>query len=80
MKIKLLTFGITTDILGFKTADIDISKLSTVKDLRKHLNTSHPQLIKLSSLAIACNEEYASDDQVLTEGMVIALIPPVSGG
>ncbi len=80
MKIKLLAFGITRDIVGVREQEYTISNISTIEELRIVLNNNYPKLSKLSSLAIACNEEYASDNTVLEEGMVVALIPPVSGG
>jgi molybdopterin converting factor small subunit len=34
----------------------------------------------MSSYAIAINESYATDDMLIQENDVVAIIPPVSGG
>ena len=40
----------------------------------------YPQLENINSYAIAVNESYATDEIVLKENDVVAVIPPVSGG
>lgn len=79
MNVKIKTFGISRDILGGREVTIDLSGTS-VGDLRKQLNSQFPELIKLNSLFIAVNLEYASDEVLIQEKDEIALIPPVSGG
>jgi len=44
------------------------------------MNDSYPEFSKLSSLAVAVNGEYASNDVPLLNNDEIAIIPPVSGG
>lgn len=81
--MKVLLFGITRDIVGSDTLDISsFSKESTksVSALKSHLSKLYPDLNKLSSLAIAVNNEYADADVILSNNDEIALIPPVSGG
>lgn len=79
MKLKVKAFGISRDILGGREVDLEISG-NTVADLRHHLTTHYPALIKLNSLFIAVNQDYAADQKELHERDEIALIPPVSGG
>ena len=39
-----------------------------------------PQLKNINTYAVAVNEIYATDDVVLKENDIVAIIPPVSGG
>ena len=78
-KYKIRAFGITKDLLGGKDTVIEI-RGTTVGDLRKELSERFPELLDLSSLFIAVNNDYADDTCVLKPTDEIALIPPVSGG
>jgi len=78
--MKILTFGIATDIIGKTEFAFEGQSEISVGGLRTWLKEQYPELGKLTSLAFAVNERYANDDHMLTEKDVIALIPPVSGG
>lgn len=80
MALKILLFGITKEIVGQSVLAIENDAIKTVGDLKSNLKTSFPKFEKLSSLAVAVNNEYAEDTDSLTEKDEIALIPPVSGG
>ncbi len=80
MKVNVLLFGITKDLVGKQLLNIDIQEKSTVADFKKILQDKYPELIELNSLAIAVNSEYAKDSTLISENDEIALIPPVSGG
>jgi len=80
MKIKLLLFGITTDLLKTSSLTFEVSKNCSVKKLKNNLSAKYPQLKNINSYAIAVNECYANDNLVLKENDVVAIIPPVSGG
>lgn len=80
MKIKILAFGITRDILGGSTVEMQIPTEASVADLRAALYAEYPALQRLNNLAIALNTEYASEEQTITERDEVVLIPPVSGG
>ena len=51
----------------------------TVRQLREELEKNY-SLSSVSSIMIAVNEEFATDEEIIREGDVVALIPPVSGG
>lgn len=51
----------------------------TVGQLKEQLKEKYPGMHE-SSVQFAVNEEYALPGDVLSEGDVVALIPPVSGG
>ncbi len=80
MKIQVLLFGITTDILGTSSLEIEVPNTSTIAVFIKQFLNKYPQLENIDSYAIAVNEEYASNETTLKENDVIAIIPPVSGG
>ena len=77
--IKVKLFGIAKDIAG--TGDLSISEnLADVNELLLLLKEKYPAFNILSSLLVAVNEEYASNDTALVEDDEVAIIPPVSGG
>ena len=80
MNVAVLLFGITTELLSTNSLTIETLTDATVSDLKAELVAKYPQLENINSYAIAVNEAYASNDTILKENDVIAIIPPVSGG
>lgn len=80
MKINILLFGIITDLLETSKLEIQVSKNSTVADLKDKLLSKYSQLENIDSYSIAVNENYADDKLNLQENDIVAIIPPVSGG
>ncbi|WP_298882553.1 MoaD/ThiS family protein [uncultured Polaribacter sp.] len=80
MKIKVLFFGITTDLVATSNLELDVLEGLSVSNFKNLLKEKYPQLENIDSYAIAVNEEYASNEVLLKENDVIAVIPPVSGG
>lgn len=80
MKITILFFGITTDLVGESSVPFSIKDNTSIKDLKENLKNEFPNLKNINDFAIAANEEYATDDLFLKEGDIVAIIPPVSGG
>jgi molybdopterin converting factor subunit 1 len=80
MKLKILAFGITKDILGASEKELETGDVLNVRQLKNILEENFPELKKLKSYFIALNEEYAEDDQTVVNTDEIAIIPPVSGG
>jgi molybdopterin synthase sulfur carrier subunit len=79
--MELLLFGITKDIAGTNRLTVPASEgITDVGALKQWLALQYPALGNLRSLAVAVDNEYAKDDQPLTDKNEIALIPPVSGG
>lgn len=80
--MEVLLFGIAKDIVG--ESSINLSEKNdlpaSVGALKKLLTNDFPNFAKLSSLAVAVNSEYATDDMPLKKSDEIAIIPPVSGG
>ncbi len=80
MKYKINLFGITRDIVGANTTEVEMSQSADVQTILGKLKTSYPKLNDIKSLLVAVNSEYAESNLVLLENDEIALIPPVSGG
>lgn len=85
--MALLFFGQAREITGSEEitmealiADNKREYPAKVGALRSLLIEKYPELGRLSSLAIAVNAQYATDDVLLAESDEIAIIPPVSGG
>jgi molybdopterin synthase sulfur carrier subunit len=79
--LKILLFGITREITGQSRLTVPTEEgIITVKALKAWLGQQYPAMKGLTSLAVAVNNEYAQDDDILNPEHEIALIPPVSGG
>ena len=80
MNLKVLLFGISKDLLATTSLVFSISPNTTILEFKTQLQKEYPQLSEINSYAIAINESYATNDAVLKEHDLIAIIPPVSGG
>lgn len=82
MKIKLLAFGSTREIIGQGSSEIEVFDELTVAEFRQYLNNRYEALGQLAIYAIAVNQEYVTSeaDLLLHENDEVAIIPPVSGG
>ncbi len=80
--MEVFLFGIAKDIVGKSVLDLSdyMEKPNSVGELILLMNHSYPEFSKLSSIAVAVNGEYASNDVTLQSNDEIAIIPPVSGG
>lgn len=80
MKITVLLFGISTDLVGTNSLEFEVMENTSVKQFKSSFQHQFPNLTQLHSYAIAVNEHYADDGSQLKENDVVAIIPPVSGG
>jgi MoaE-MoaD fusion protein len=79
--VKLLYFAIVREITGLSEETREVKPGQTVGEVFDQIAAEHPRVERLRrSTLFMVNEEYASPDQPLGEGDVVALIPPVSGG
>lgn len=77
---SILCFGIARDITGSATITLHLRPRPKVLDLRKELLSRYPAFGELVSFAIARNEAYAEDEEIIEPADTVAVIPPVSGG
>jgi sulfur-carrier protein len=75
---KILFFAHLRDVVGEESLSFDAAS-KTVAQL-KGLLTEKYDAMNLDHVMTAINEEFASDEDVVQEGDLIAFIPPVSGG
>lgn len=80
MKIKVLAFGISKDIFGGPSINLELSNDATVYNLKYLLEQKYPDLKQLASYMVAVNNEYALPGDTIHERDEVAIIPPVSGG
>ena len=81
MKIKVLFFASSRDIVGSKEIALEIPEGTSVGDLKRELVNQYPGMASIQKvLSIAVNADYADDSTVLQPGDEVAFIPPVSGG
>lgn len=76
----LLCFGVARDITGAGNVSLHLRPRPSIAEMRQQLIADHPAFGELVSFAIARNEEYATDEEVVESDDVLAIIPPVSGG
>jgi molybdopterin converting factor subunit 1 len=82
MKVKVLYFAALRDALGIAEESIELPPgVTTVGRLADHLAARHRVFAeRRGHVRIARNEAFAADEEALSDGDVIALIPPVAGG
>lgn len=76
--MKILTFGIITEITGNKELNEEIP-VASVGDLRIELLRRWPAL-KEMTFSIAVNHNIADDQTVVGSDSEVAILPPFSGG
>ena len=81
MKVRVLFFASSSEIVGCKEAETEIAEGATVGSFKRDLMLQYPDLLRLKNvLSIAVTTEFADELSVLKAGDEIAFIPPVSGG
>ncbi len=81
MKIPVQFFAAARDAVGTSEAVVELPESATVANLRRQLVVDFPKLDSLAKiLLVAVNQQYAGDDQILSDSDSIACFPPVSGG
>ena len=81
LSIKVRLFALYRERLKMSELTLMVPEGSTVRDLVSQLAQEHPNIGPLlEHTAIAVNEVYAENTQILAESDELALLPPVSGG
>jgi MoaE-MoaD fusion protein len=76
MQVRVLLFAALRERAGADTVELELPDGSAVRDALAQVQALTAGL----SVVMAVNQEYAGEDQTLSPGDEIALIPPVSGG
>jgi molybdopterin synthase sulfur carrier subunit len=88
MRVIVRYFARYRSLTGKGEEELEIPDGSTVKDLIEILKERHPVLRNevfaedndLAEVNVSRNGRYVKFDEILKEGDVVALFPPVSGG
>jgi molybdopterin converting factor subunit 1 len=81
VQVRVLFFGLLTDVIGRRSDTLSLPDGATLQDLLAHYQSNFPRLKGFaSSLAVSLNQNYAPLSASLSEGDEVALLPPVSGG
>lgn len=83
VKVKLLFFAKSKEIVGQKCMNLSFPKSTTRNQILKTIIKEIPELEQISnSILLSLNEEYLDQDcQInLKSGDELAIIPPISGG
>ncbi|UII55806.1 molybdopterin converting factor subunit 1 [Cytobacillus spongiae] len=75
---KVLFFAHLKDAIGEESVMMEAKGLM-VAELKQKLKSQY-NIQSLDVVMTAINEEFASDEELIQDGDVIAFIPPVSGG
>ena len=80
--VRMLYFAALRDLLGTPEEQLELpASVMKVADLVPFLESARPHLRgRFASVRVAVNESFASAEDPLSDGDVIALIPPVAGG
>jgi molybdopterin converting factor subunit 1 len=80
--IEILYFAAVRDLAGKGQETMIVSpEVRTIGALRAHLENAIPSLTgRLDAVRWAKNEVFVGMDATLSDGDVVALIPPVAGG
>jgi molybdopterin synthase sulfur carrier subunit len=77
MRIKILAFGKIAEILS--RTEWEMEQIASTEVLRNQLETEYPALKDLRYL-MAVDKKIVAGECVLEDGVVVALLPPFSGG
>ena len=81
MQVTVLYFATLRDRAGARREKVQLPDSATVSDLKAQLAGQHPDMLtSLGTVLVAVNQEFALEDEVLSDGDEVALFPPVSGG
>ena len=77
MEVKVLFFGVLTDIAGASIKSYrDVKSLS---DLKHRINDDFPEMVHYD-FRISLNNTIIENDPLLNDGDEIGLMPPFAGG
>ncbi len=81
MNVRVKFFAMTRDIVGTSELSVEIPERATTSELLDSLIKQYPKLTQWKQyVRVAVNHEYVLQEQVLSQGDEVAIIPPVSGG
>jgi molybdopterin synthase sulfur carrier subunit len=81
VNVEVRYFAAAREATGITGEALEVIAGSTVADLAEILTERHPALgTALHTVRFALDRQFVDDEAVLSDGAVLALIPPVGGG
>ena len=81
MTIIVKLFAAARERIGAEDVQVELPASATIAELKRILVQQFPAIANgLTRSAIARNQDYALDTDVIAPGDELAVIPPVSGG
>ncbi|MGE0398364.1 MAG: molybdopterin converting factor subunit 1 [Kofleriaceae bacterium] len=81
MRVTVLYFAVFRERLGIDEEALELPGGARVRDAVAALAQKHEPIATLrTKFRVAVNQDFADDDQALSDGDEVALIPPVAGG
>jgi molybdopterin converting factor subunit 1 len=81
VKVRVRLFAVARELAGTESLVVDVPDPATVAQLRRALADAMPALGPVvPHVLFAVGSQYVSDQHVLSTGVEVACIPPVSGG
>lgn len=77
--MKVMLFAGLKEKVGNDVIELDTDGSIKVVDLKERIYADYP-VLDGEVFQVASNESFVKDDHTLSNGDMIALIPPVSGG
>ena len=75
--LKVIVFGRLVEVLGSRS--LDIPEVESVGELKQYFSKNFEGFDSLT-YSVAINQVIASDEDIITHGSEVALLPPFSGG
>ena len=79
MKVQVLFFGMTAEVVGERQIEIDLETAAKSSSAFKQIVSAYPSLQK-HTLLFAVNQEYADGSETLNAGDELGIFTAVSGG
>jgi molybdopterin converting factor small subunit len=79
MKVQVLFFGATAEVVGERTIEIDLDAETKSAVAFKQIISAYPNLQE-HTLLFAINQEYANGSETLNTGDELGIFTAVSGG
>ena len=77
MNLKILFFGQLADITG--TQEMEIMNVKDSDSLQNKLSDEFPEMKGLQ-FSVAVNKKTVTENTILKDGDIVAILPPFSGG
>jgi molybdopterin synthase catalytic subunit len=81
LKVQVRYFALLREMAGSEGEELALDSGATVSGLRRELEALRPEVAEiLREARFAVNQDFVGDSFELTDGDLVAVIPPVSGG